>query len=147
MRRVIILIAGMALFSELTPLVRAQSPGQPPQPQASQSSIDPLFLAEINALRTRISQCWYPPPGINASSTLHVLLRVMLKPDGTLAGDPRVDALEGEPTASGPAMVESAKQALLQCQPFAMLKPEHYDKWKDLEMQFDPRELLSGRAQ
>jgi len=25
-----------------------------------------------------------------------------------------------------------------------MLKPEHYDQWKDLELKFDPHELLGG---
>jgi hypothetical protein len=25
-----------------------------------------------------------------------------------------------------------------------MLKPEHYDQWKDLELKFDPQELLGG---
>jgi hypothetical protein len=146
MRRVIILIVGIALSSEFAPMARAQSPGQPAQQHVSQSEIDRSFLAEINALRTRISQCWYPPPGINASSTLYVVLRVMFKPGGTLTGDPRVVELEGEPVASRPAMVESAKKALLQCEPFTMLKPEHYDKWKDLEMKFDPSQLLRGRA-
>ena len=51
-----------------------------------------------------------------------------------------------EATASplGPALAESAKRALLMCQPFTMLKPEHYDQWKDLELKFDPQELLGG---
>jgi hypothetical protein len=142
MHRVLIFIVGIALCS-VAPMVRAQSPAIPAQQNISQ--LDPLFLAEINALRTRISQCWYPPPGINASSTLYVVLRIMFKPDRTLASDPRVVELQGEPTASGPAMVESAKKALLQCQPFTMLRPERYDKWKELEIKFDPSVLLSGR--
>jgi hypothetical protein len=25
-----------------------------------------------------------------------------------------------------------------------MLRPEHYDQWKDLELKFDPHELLGG---
>lgn len=43
-------------------------------------------------------------------------------------------------------MAESAKTALRQCQPFTMLKREHYDKWKEVEMKFDPGELLRDRA-
>ena len=44
----------------------------------------------------------------------------------------------------GPALAESAKRALLLCQPFTMLKPEHYDQWKDIEVKFNPHELLGG---
>jgi len=47
-------------------------------------------------------------------------------------------------SALGPALADSAKRALLLCQPFTMLKPEHYDQWKDIEVKFDPHELLSG---
>ena len=43
-----------------------------------------------------------------------------------------------------PALADSAKRALLFCQPFTMLRPDHYDQWKDLELKFDPQELLGG---
>lgn len=101
-----------------------------------------LSQNEIGTLRTRISQCWYPPPGINASSPDYVVLRVSLKPDGSLADRPAL--VESNSPRFGPALVESATQALLRCQPFTMLKPEHYAKWKDLELKFDPHELLSN---
>jgi colicin import membrane protein len=52
--------------------------------------------------------------------------------------------VEGTASALGPALAESAKRSLLLCQPFTMLKPEHYDQWKDLELRFDPHELLGG---
>jgi hypothetical protein len=52
--------------------------------------------------------------------------------------------VESAASALGPAMAESAKRALLLCQPFTMLNPEHYDQWKDIELRFDPRELLGG---
>jgi len=41
-------------------------------------------------------------------------------------------------------LADSAKRALLLCQPFTMLMPAHYDQWKDLELKFDPHELLGG---
>jgi hypothetical protein len=25
-----------------------------------------------------------------------------------------------------------------------MLKPEHYEEWRDMEIKFDPREMLGG---
>jgi outer membrane biosynthesis protein TonB len=101
-----------------------------------------LSQSEIDALRARISSCWSPPPGIDANSKLYVVLRVIFKPDATLAQEPVL--VEGTAAALGPALAESAKRSLLLCQPFTMLKPEHYDQWKDIELKFDPHELLGG---
>ena len=41
-------------------------------------------------------------------------------------------------------MAESAKRAILTCQPFTMLRAEHYEQWKDIEITFDPREMFGG---
>jgi hypothetical protein len=103
----------------------------------------PLTPGEIDALRTRISQCWKPPAGVTPATRGYVVLRILLKPDGSLAGSPVVV----EDTSSStfrPALANSAIQALMTCQPFTMLKPEDYEKWKDLVLKFDPQELLGG---
>jgi outer membrane biosynthesis protein TonB len=101
-----------------------------------------LSQSEIDALRARLSQCWHPPAGITANTTIYVSLRVLMRPDGSLAAPPAV--VEGSPSALGPALAESAKHALLSCQPFTMLRPEHYDQWKDMQLDFKPSELLGG---
>ena len=101
-----------------------------------------MSQSEIDALRARISSCWSPPPGIDANSKVYVVLRVLFKPDGSLGREPVL--VEATASSLGPALAESAKRALLLCQPFTMLKPEHYDQWKDLELKFDPQELLGG---
>jgi outer membrane biosynthesis protein TonB len=101
-----------------------------------------LSQSEIDALRARISNCWSPPPGIDANSKLYVVLRVLFKTDGAMSQAPVL--VEGSASPLGPALAESAKRALLLCQPFTMLKSEHYDQWKDIELKFDPHELLGG---
>jgi outer membrane biosynthesis protein TonB len=101
-----------------------------------------LSQSEIDALRARLSQCWHPPAGITANTSIYVSLRVLMRPDGSLAAPPAV--VEGSPSALGPALAESAKHALLSCQPFTMLRPEHYDQWKDMQLDFKPSELLGG---
>ena len=101
-----------------------------------------ISQSEIDALRARISSCWSPPPGVDASSKLYVVLRVLFKPDASLVQEPVL--VEATASPLGPALAESAKRALLLCQPFTMLKPEHYGQWKDLELKFDPHELLGG---
>jgi hypothetical protein len=101
-----------------------------------------LSQSEIDALRARISSCWSPPPGIDVTSKLYVVLRVLFKQDGSLQQEPVL--VEATASGLGPALAESAKRALLLCQPFTMLKADHYDQWKDLELKFDPQELLGG---
>jgi colicin import membrane protein len=109
---------------------------------ASTGAAAQLSQSEIDALRSRISNCWSPPPGINATTKIYVVLRVLFKPDASMSREPVL--VEGTASALGPALAESAKRALLLCQPFTMLKPEHYEQWKDLELKFDPQELLGG---
>jgi len=109
---------------------------------ASNGTASQLSQSEIDALRSRLVQCWNPPPGLDASSKIYVVLRVLFKPDGSMSREPIL--VEATASPLGPTLAESAKRALLSCQPFTMLKPEHYDQWKDLELKFDPREMLGG---
>ena len=99
-----------------------------------------LSQSELDALRQRLSQCWSPPVGAANVANLKVVLRVLFKPDGSVAAPPELVA--GSASSFGPAMAESAKRAILTCQPFTMLKPEHYQQWKDIEITFDPRDML-----
>ncbi len=99
-----------------------------------------LSQSEIDALRARLAQCWVLPPGITSDSNIHVTLHVAMRQDGSLAAPPEIDS--GSPR--GAILAESTKRALLTCQPFTMLRPEHYGQWKDLLLDFDPRELLGG---
>jgi outer membrane biosynthesis protein TonB len=101
-----------------------------------------LSQSEIDALRARISSCWSPPPGINAESKVIVSLRILLKPDGSLSAQPAL--VEATPSPLGPPLADSARRAILACQPFTMLKPEHYEQWKDLQLDFNPQILLGG---
>jgi colicin import membrane protein len=75
-------------------------------------------------------------------ANLKVVLRVLFKPDGSVTAPPALVA--GSASPYGPAMAESAKRAILTCQPFKMLKPEHYELWKDIEITFDPRDMFGG---
>jgi outer membrane biosynthesis protein TonB len=78
-------------------------------------------------------------PNAQLSQTEIDALRDLFKPDGSLAQMPTVVA--GSASPMGPALAESGKRALLMCQPFTMLKPEHYAQWKDITVDFNPRDL------
>jgi colicin import membrane protein len=99
-----------------------------------------LSQSELDALRRRLSECWSPPIGAANAPNLKVVLRVLFKRDGSVAAPPSLVA--GSPSPYGPAMAESAKRAILSCQPFTMLRPQNYDQWKDIEITFDPRDMF-----
>ena len=108
----------------------------------SEGTAAQLSQSEIDALRRRLAECWSPPVGATNGVNLKVVLRVLFKSDGSVAAPPQVVA--GTPSTFGPAMAESAKRAILTCQPFTMLKAEHYNLWKDIEITFDPRDMFGG---
>jgi hypothetical protein len=101
-----------------------------------------LSQSEFDALLARLRQCWNPPVGATNSDNLFVVFRVLFKRDGSVMQTPVL--VQAPPSQFGPALAESAKRALLQCQPYTMLKPEHYEEWRDMEIKFDPREMLGG---
>ena len=107
---------------------------------ANSGSSARLSQSEIDALRARLRQCWNPPVGVSDARNIFVVFRVMFKRDGTIARDPAL--IEGTASQMGPALGESAKRALLQCQPYTMLRPDTYDTWKDMEIKFDPIEMF-----
>ena len=108
----------------------------------SQGNAAVLSQSEIDALRRRLAECWNPPVGASNAPNLKVVMRVLFKQDGSVAGQPLLVA--GTASPFGPAMAESAKRAILTCQPFKMLRPETYELWKDIEITFDPKDMFGG---
>jgi hypothetical protein len=98
-----------------------------------------LSQSEMDALRRRLIDCWNLPPGVDNNSNAYVVLRVLLKPSAFLASQPVVIEDSGSPLSS--VLAETGRRALLSCQPFTMLRPEHYDLWKDISVKFSPEEL------
>ena len=106
------------------------------------SSAAQLSMSELDALRQRLAQLWSIPAGAKDPQELVVLVRIKLKPDGTLAGPPMVLTSGRSPLFV--AARDSAIRALFRGQPYDMLRPEHYEQWKDVEITFDPRDMIRG---
>ena len=64
------------------------------------------------------------------------------KPDGDGSPGRPHGARPRQQPARSIAARESAMRALIRGQPFDMLKPEHYEQWKDIEITFDPRDMF-----
>jgi colicin import membrane protein len=101
-----------------------------------------LTQNELDALRARLAQLWNPPAGAQNPQELVVQVRMKLKPDGTLAGPPMVLTSGQSPMFM--AARDSAIRAVFRGQPFDMLRPETYEQWKDIEITFDPRDMIRG---
>jgi colicin import membrane protein len=99
-----------------------------------------LSMSELDALRARLAQLWSLPAGVKDPQELVVLVRVQLKADGTLATQPQV--LNSGSSALAHAARDAAIRALYRGQPYTMLRREHYEQWKDIEITFDPRSMM-----
>jgi outer membrane biosynthesis protein TonB len=101
-----------------------------------------ISLSELDALRQRLAQLWTPPAGARDPQELVVVFRIKLRPDGRLAPGPWPQLVSSGNTPLAIAARESAARALNRGQPYDMLKPEHYEQWKDIEITFDPRDMF-----
>ena len=102
-----------------------------------------LSQQEIAALKARLKECWKPPAGLADTEDLVVMLRVSLKPNGTLRDDPAM--LAASASENGPALLRTAASALRQCQPFSFLPAAKYKEWKILDLSFSPAGLSTKR--
>jgi outer membrane biosynthesis protein TonB len=101
-----------------------------------------LSQDELDALRARLRQLWNPPAGARNPEEIVVTIRIRLNRDGSLAAPPEI-------TNSGRSTLymvsrERAAIAVVRGAPFNMLRPENYEAWKDIEITFDPREMIQG---
>lgn len=102
-----------------------------------------LSQSELEALRAKLISQWNPPTAISNHPDQYVVtIRVRLTRDHRLDGQPQV-LTSGE----GPlfeATRDSAVRAVFQAQPYDMLSLTTYDQWKEMDINFDPREVFGG---
>jgi hypothetical protein len=103
----------------------------------SKSSAAQVSQNELMALQARLQQLWNPPAGAKDPRELTLEVNIQLKPDGTLAAPPTVLTSGSSPLFL--AAKDSAIRAVYRGQPYTMLRPEHYEDWKEVLIVFDPR--------
>jgi colicin import membrane protein len=101
-----------------------------------------LSMNELDALRARLRDCWDVPVGVRDARDLVVTVRIQFKKDGSLITDPTVVNRSPQPVFQ--VASESAVRAIRKCAPFSFLPPAKYEAWKDVEVNFDPREMFGG---
>ncbi len=101
-----------------------------------------LSMTELDALRSRLMQCWNPPAGVADAKDLVVQVQFQLQQDGSLIASPRV--MNRGSNALFQVAAESAVRAVQRCAPFNFLPAAKYDAWKEVEINFDPRDMFRG---
>jgi colicin import membrane protein len=109
---------------------------------APNASSNQLSLSEIDAFRRHLRNCWNPPAGAPNNKRIVVPITIRLKMDRTLAAQPEVEMRATDPYSL--AMIESARRAIIACQPYTMFSLPKYDIWKELSIDFDPVEMFGG---
>jgi colicin import membrane protein len=99
-----------------------------------------LSASELDALRRRLMALWNPPVGLQDAERSQVIIRIRFKRDGTLAAGPQV-ITSGSGTRYE-AMRDSAVRAVFVGQPYTMLRPDHYEIWKEIDFTFDTSEMF-----
>jgi colicin import membrane protein len=74
------------------------------------------------------------------ASQTQVTIRIRFRKDGTLAIGPQV--ITSGSGAQFAAMRDSAVRAVFVGQPYTMLRPEHYEQWKEIDFTFDTRQMF-----
>jgi outer membrane biosynthesis protein TonB len=99
-----------------------------------------LSASELDALRNRLMALWNVPVGLQDAAQVQVTIRIRFKRDGTLATGPLV--MTSGSGARFEAMRDSAVRAVFVGQPYTMLRPEHYEIWKEIDFTFDTSQMF-----
>jgi len=104
-----------------------------------------LTLSQEDALKAQIFGCWSLPLGLPYQENLLVRIKLRLKQDGTVLRSEILDHARMNMPGQGfyKVLAESALRAIRICQPLRV-PPTGYEKWKDLQLNFDANEMLKG---
>ena len=104
-----------------------------------------LSLSEEDALKAQLFSCWSIPLGLPYNENLLVRIKLKLKPDGSVIKSEILDHVRMNKPGQGfyKVLAESALRAIKLCQPLRV-PTTGYERWKDLQLNFDAREMLEG---
>ena len=115
------------------------------QSQDPRMNLSGLTLSEEDALKAQIFGCWSIPLGLPYNENLLVRIKLKLKPDGSVIKTEILDhtRMNKPGQAFYKVLAESALRAIQLCQPLRV-PTTGYERWKDLQLNFDAREMLEG---
>ena len=109
--------------------------------EAGPSATSNLDANLVDPLRRHLKSCSRLPGSLSQSDNVMVKLRIVLTREGRLAAEPMLIA--GTASTKALDLKQSAVSALVACQPYSMLPPDRYAKWKVLELSFTPQDFAN----
>lgn len=135
-----------APVEDAPPTPRRTAALSPPSSQPKAPLGSQLTASELDALKQQVMQqltpCWHVPAGARDAKDLSVQLRAAVNLDGTVRQAVILNQGRlGEPLFR--AAAESARRTFFdpKCTPLR-LPADKYEVWKDLVVNFDPKDLL-----
>jgi len=115
------------------------------QSSVKSSILSGLTLSEEDALKAQIFGCWSIPLGLPYNKNLLVRIKLKLKSDGTILKSEILDHARMNQPGQGfyKVLAESALRAIRLCQPLRV-PPTGYEKWKEMQLNFDANDMLKG---
>jgi hypothetical protein len=125
--------------------IKQKSSNKLTQSSVKNSFATGLTLSEEDALRAQIFGCWSVPLGLPYEDNLLVRVKLELKQDGTIMKSEVLDheRMNKPGQKFYKILAESALRAIRLCQPLKV-PPTGYEKWKNIQLNFDPTEMLKG---
>ncbi len=103
----------------------------------------PMSLSEKDAIRSQIAKCWNVPAGAKDAENLVVTLHIQVEMTGAVMSvELAADTSRYNSDSFFRAAADSAMRAVRQCSPLKNLAPEKYGTWKDMELTFNPKDML-----
>jgi hypothetical protein len=120
------------------PVAGAPPSSQPKAPLGSQ-----LTASEKDLIIEQIERCWNVPVGARDAQDLNIEIKAVVNPDGSVRQATIVDTGRYAADPFFRAAADSAKRAVLnpQCSPLRV-PPDKYEAWHDLDLFFNPKDLL-----
>ena len=104
-----------------------------------------LSLSEEDALKAQIFGCWSIPLGLPLSNDLLVRIKLQLKPDGTIEKMEMLDHIKMNTPGKEKfrTLADSVRRAVQLCNPLRV-PTTGYERWKNMILNFNAREMLQG---
>lgn len=121
--------------------LKSNSPPAPFNPERKVS------MTELDSMRRQVIEqvtpCWNINPGAQNAENLAVVIRMSMNPDGTVQSAVIDDQARYYREAFFQSAADAAKRAVLnpRCNPIK-LPADKYQVWRNITINFDPRELL-----
>ena len=97
-----------------------------------------LTVSVVDALRVAMTRCWNIDTTRSDISDIRAVAHMKLHQNGTVADVWFESAARAETDGAFAYVLDTIRNAINVCQPFKMLPPNEYNKWREIQLTFYP---------